>query len=146
MKGYGVMKKDDNKGFSLIELIIVIAIMAVLVALIAPNLTKYLGSAKYNTDKHNADDLAQSIQTCILDYEVDNGRLIPLGGSDINLTWTAANVSGGPSQFNSMLDSMLDKEPKSKENGTMATAKISRKSSGEGYSVTVKIGNITINR
>ena len=29
--------KSNNKGFSLIELIIVIAIMAVLVAIIAPN-------------------------------------------------------------------------------------------------------------
>ena len=40
------MKKTNNKGFSLIELIIVIAIMAVLVAIIAPNLTKYLGKSK----------------------------------------------------------------------------------------------------
>ena len=33
-----------NEGFSLIELIIVIAIMAVLVAVIAPNLASYLGA------------------------------------------------------------------------------------------------------
>ena len=138
--------KKSNEGFSLIELIIVIAIMAVLVALIAPNLTKYLGSSKYNTDKHNADDLAQSIQTCILDYEVNNGKLIPSGGSDINLSWSGMNVSGGPSSFNSMLDSMLDKEPKSKETGNMATAKIALRGSGEGYSVKVIIGNAVINR
>lgn len=43
----------SNKGFSLIELIIVIAIMAVLVAIIAPNLTKYLGKSKTSTDKAN---------------------------------------------------------------------------------------------
>ena len=42
------MKKMNNKGFSLIELIIVIAIMAILVAIIAPNLTKYLGKSKAN--------------------------------------------------------------------------------------------------
>ena len=53
--------KNKDKGFSLIELIIVIAIMAVLVAIVAPNLTKYLGKSKRGTDLHNADDLANTI-------------------------------------------------------------------------------------
>lgn len=55
------MKKMDNKGFSLIELIIVIAIMAVLVAVIAPNLTSYLGSSKKKTDNNNADTIESAI-------------------------------------------------------------------------------------
>ena len=42
-----------NNGFSLIEIIIVIAIMAILIAIIAPNLTKYLGKSKTSTDKAN---------------------------------------------------------------------------------------------
>lgn len=55
------MKKLNNKGFSLIELIIVIAIMAVLVAVIAPNLTSYLGSSKKKTDNNNADTIESAI-------------------------------------------------------------------------------------
>lgn len=65
------MKKMNNKGFSLIELIIVIAIMAVLVAVIAPNLTGYIGKSKVNTDKSNADTIESAITTCLQDYTTD---------------------------------------------------------------------------
>ena len=36
------MKKTNNKGFSLVELIIVIAIMAILAGAIAPALIRYI--------------------------------------------------------------------------------------------------------
>ena len=144
-KGFGVMKKD-NKGFSLIELVIVIAIMAVLVALIAPNLTKYLGQSKRNTDLNNASELADMIRVCIAEYEVDSGDFIPAGGSDVSLTWVGMNVSGGPSSFNARLDSMVSKDPTSKETGTIATATVSLIGStpSSGYKVSVVIGNVSV--
>ena len=140
------MKKNRNCGFSLIELIIVVAIMAVLVAVIAPNLTKYLAKSKYNTDLHNADELAGMIQTCITDYEVTNGEFIKSGGSMVTLSWTGRKVSGGPASFNTMLDGMVAKDPTSEETGAMATANISLKGtkSIEGYVETVNIGNVSV--
>lgn len=140
------MKKDG--GFSLIELIIVIAIMAVLVALIAPNLTKYLSQAKHNTDLHNANDLADSILTCLTDYEINHGNLISAGGSPITLTWTGKTVSGGPTAFNTMLDATVNKDPQSREvSGAagVATATISLKNTSpeDGYNITVTIGKVT---
>ena len=65
------MKKMDNDGFSLIELIIVIAIMAVLVAIIAPNLTKYLGKSKIETDKSNRNEIEKQVKNVIVEVSVD---------------------------------------------------------------------------
>ncbi|MDF2801615.1 MAG: prepilin-type N-terminal cleavage/methylation domain, partial [Anaerocolumna sp.] len=39
-------KKSNNKGFSLVELIIVIAIMAILSGALAPQLIKYLDKSR----------------------------------------------------------------------------------------------------
>ena len=64
--------KSNNKGFSLIELIIVIAIMAVLVAIIAPNLTKYLGSSKKQTDNKNLDEVESQVKNCISDASTND--------------------------------------------------------------------------
>lgn len=56
------MKKMNNKGFSLVELIVVIAIMAVLVGVLAPQFIKYVESSRRSTDISNA----QNIQSAML--------------------------------------------------------------------------------
>lgn len=144
------MKKMNNKGFSLIELIIVIAIMAILVAIIAPNLTKYLGKSKKKTDSKNADEIAQQLQTAITDYETDNGELCA-DGKNVKLKWsgnTAANDSTGstvaPAGFLTIVNDNITNDTKSKETGSDATATIA-KSSGK-YTITVKVGNETTTR
>ncbi len=43
-------KQKNNKGFSLVELIVVIAIMAVLVGVLAPQFIKYVEKSRESTD------------------------------------------------------------------------------------------------
>lgn len=74
--------KRNNRGFSLIELIIVIAIMAVLVAVIAPNLTKYLGSSKKAVDERNLDEIHQQALNCIADAVTGDPAVDVIVGED----------------------------------------------------------------
>ena len=60
----------NNKGFSLVELIIVIAIMAVLTALLAPQFLKYVEKARESRDEANIAALHRTIQVVLADEEV----------------------------------------------------------------------------
>ena len=60
-------KLQEKKGFTLIEMIIVIAIIAILIALIAPNLQKFLNTAKQT----KVDAAAKTLYTATATYLVD---------------------------------------------------------------------------
>lgn len=53
--------ENKNKGFSLVELIVVIAIMIVLVAVLAPVFTKYVEQSRRATDVQNANSIAEAV-------------------------------------------------------------------------------------
>lgn len=100
------MKKMNNKGFSLIELIIVIAIMAILVAIIAPNLTKYLGKSKTKTDQKNLDEVKQQVQNAISDASTDEVT-VPTGTIKVSASGSTVTVTGGNTAFNNILKTVL---------------------------------------
>ena len=57
--------KKTNKGFSLVELIIVIAIMAILAGALAPALIKYINKSRLSTDVQTASAIATACQAAI---------------------------------------------------------------------------------
>lgn len=57
-----MVKKVDNKGFSLLELIIVVAIMAALLMIIAPQYMKYVEKSRNATDLQNARAVMEAIE------------------------------------------------------------------------------------
>ncbi len=61
------MKKMNNKGFSMVELIIVIAIMAILAGALAPTLIKYVNKSRMSSDVSNAQTIAGSVQAAYSD-------------------------------------------------------------------------------
>lgn len=62
--------KKNNKGFSLVELIIVIAIMAVLIGLLAPQYLKFVQKSKISADCSNAQALATAINVGFADGKI----------------------------------------------------------------------------
>lgn len=68
------MKKTNNRGFSLVELIVVIAIMAVLVGALAPQFIKYVERGRKSTDVQNVASIITAVQTYAADPMVTTNK------------------------------------------------------------------------
>lgn len=89
-------KTSTNKGFSMIELIIVIAIMAILIAVLAPVYTRYLERARVSDDTTLADHLKTAVETSLVDPDITN----PTGTAfAINASGTAGTDTITPGEF-----------------------------------------------
>ncbi len=81
------MKKMNNKGFSLVELIIVIAIMAILIVVLAPQYLRYVERSRNSTDMQNARTLMTAVETWAADPQATSS----LGGNGSTFSITIAN-------------------------------------------------------
>ena len=64
----------NNKGFSLVELIVTIAIMAVLVGVIAPQFIRYIEKTREASDVQNFDGLKETVETYYADKQIEPER------------------------------------------------------------------------
>ena len=68
-------KQKSKKGFTLVELIVVIAILGILAALVVPQVTGYIQKAQESTDQANAQMLYTAGQLYLTDLEVAGTKL-----------------------------------------------------------------------
>ena len=91
----------NNKGFSLVELIIVIAIMAILVGVMAPQLIKYIEKTNVSSDIQLCDSVRTALTTAIMDPDnakagatLADGSGAVSGISDASIKSTAEEILG----------------------------------------------------
>ncbi|MCR5390245.1 MAG: prepilin-type N-terminal cleavage/methylation domain-containing protein [Lachnospiraceae bacterium] len=77
------MKKTNNKGLSVVELVIVIAIMSIVVTVIAVSITKFIQRSRLSADVSNANVIATAINTAMneADIKVDIAPQMVSGGT-----------------------------------------------------------------
>lgn len=72
-------KKKDNKGFTLVELVIVVAILAILVGILAPQYTKYVEKSRQAADVSNLENIVKGFKVAAADTDYN---IIPSGTTD----------------------------------------------------------------
>lgn len=65
------MKKKNNKGFSLVELIIVIAIMAVLMIILTPTLLRYVEKCRAQKDDSLVAEVIETVNHALVIDEIN---------------------------------------------------------------------------
>lgn len=88
-----MMKKSNKKGFTLVELIVVIAIMAILAAVLIPTVTNKINDAKKATAKQDCTATASALASAVID-NIANGTALPADLTPAAATYIAPTTNG----------------------------------------------------
>lgn len=135
--------KSNDHGFSLVELIVVIAIMAVLVGMLAPTLIGNIEKSRESSDLQNLDSVRQAVVNAMADEDVylDTIASVPAGASYITF---AKAVSGGVLSVDSTYSKLSSKFGEIMNSGT---DKILQSQAGKSGNLLVRVykdGRVTV--
>lgn len=107
---------EREAGFSLVELIVVVTIMAVLTAILAPAYLHYLEKSRIGADENTAEEIRRATETIVLsgEYDVTEEVLVTFSAAGITVT-DAPYASKLEEELRTLFPSFPSVVPKSKK-------------------------------
>ena len=94
------MSKKNKKGFTLIELVAVLVIMAIIALIVTPLVMNIIRKARISADKRSVDAYGRSIELAIAGYLMDTGT-IPTSISQLTIEYSGDEVVCSTTQLKS---------------------------------------------
>lgn len=88
------MKKSNKKGFTLVELVVVIAIIGVLAAILVPSMMGYVKKSRLKTANSNAKTAYNSIAGWVADMET-KGTPVTWGTTEVKIDCKTGTATAG---------------------------------------------------
>ena len=128
------MNKERNKGFSLVELIIVVAIMAILGVVLAPSYLRYVEKTRFSKDNDGIYALKSAVEVALADETIYTAVASETDDPVISLSTTGYSWTNG-------VDSLTNEVAKTLAAGDV---KLTSKTYIQGTAPTITVDTATM--